>query len=209
MTRRCRYNCIILALLLCCISVSALILLCATSVWWRPQRRGDTWSRVTLALVRHCNLAHRSHHTTIHCTLYTILHNPLNILIQHRPPHLTSVISKNPHQQQPCLHDNSKYKIFLPSPLSRNYHVVVVQIWNVGRMRSIVLLSLPDFAQFFLSFSPTVCYNIYLDILILDMIDIINPPPTQKTFGTSAGIYQSREVDCTKNSNEFPHFQHF
>ena len=91
------------------------------------------------------------HHTTLYTTLLT-LNNPLNILIQHPPPHLTSVISKNPHQQQPCLHDNSKYKIFLPSPLSRNYHVAVVQIWNVGRMRSIVLLSLPDFAQFFFIF---------------------------------------------------------
>ena len=58
----------------CAVSVyQCIALLCATSVW-RPQRRGDTWTRVTLALVRHCNLAHRSHHTphnTTHCLHYT------------------------------------------------------------------------------------------------------------------------------------------
>ena len=69
MARRCWYNCIILALLLCCISVSPL--LCATSVW-RPQRRGETWTRVTLALVRHCNLAHSTPHNTQHYTLLTL-----------------------------------------------------------------------------------------------------------------------------------------
>ena len=185
MARRCWYNCIILALLLCCISVSPL--LCATSVW-RPQRRGETWTRVTLALVRHCNLAHRSHHTphnTTHCLHYT---QPFE--------HLDTVSAASPdqrHIQWSSLHDNSKYKIPLPTPLSRNYHVAAVQIWNVGRMRSIVLLSLPNFAQFFLSFFPTVCHNIFLDILILDMIDIdiINPPRTQKTSWTLFDLSKS------------------
>ena len=62
---------------------------------------------------------HTTHNTT-HCLHYT---QPFE--------HLDTVTAASPdqrHIQWSSLHDNSKYKIPLPSPLSRNYHVAAVQI---------------------------------------------------------------------------------
>ena len=197
MTRRCRYNCIILALLLCCISVSALLLLCATSVWWRPQRRGDTWSRVTLALVRHCNLAHRSHHTTLHYTAYTT--QPFK--------HLDPASAASPNQRH--IKEPASAAALLTWQFKVQNLSALSTISQVSRSSSANMKcgSYEVYSPLIIARFCTVFFIFLSDCLLQHIFRHIDfrydryyqPPAHAENFWNFCRIYQSREV----------HFQHF